>query len=136
MQSNTNNLPKSDRKLTPKQERVIAELLLHPTMKDACAAASVSQSTLWRWLQEKDFHDAYMKARRDTVSHAVARLQSATSEAVDTLRELMKDKATIATARVAASKAILDYSLKAIELEDIAERVKELEKMLAERKAK
>jgi hypothetical protein len=129
MQSNANNLAKSDRKLTPKQERIIAELLSHPTMKDACAAAGVSQSTLWRWLQDRDFHTAYMTARRDTVSHAVARLQSAASEAVDTLREVLKDNATIATARVSAAKAILDYSLKAIELEDLAQRVEELERL-------
>ena len=37
--------------LTHKQEMAIAALVSEPTMKDAAARASVSEVTLWRWLQ-------------------------------------------------------------------------------------
>lgn len=114
-------------KLTPRQERAILALLEHTTMKKAAAAANVSETTLWRWLQESEFQSAYTKARRETVKHAIARLQQNAAAAVDTLREVMTKETAPDFARVSAAKAILDYSLKAVELEDLADRIAMLE---------
>lgn len=127
-----NHTPNSDPQepcLTRKQDIAISALLSQPTIKEAAAVAKVGESTLWRWLQDKEFHAAYMKARRESVKQSIARLQKYTSAAVDTLHEIMINKSANAFARVSAAKAILDYSLKAVELEDIAERVDALESL-------
>ena len=62
---------------------------------------------------------------------AIARTQAATSEAVETLREVMNDKSAKGSERIAAAKAILDYAMKGIELEDHEQRLEELEAKLA-----
>jgi hypothetical protein len=60
----------------------------------------------------------------------VARLQRYAGEAVDTLHEVMTDREAPAFARTGAAKAMLDYAMKAVELEDLAGRVALLEKLL------
>src|SRR6185369_356394 len=116
---------------TTKQEKAIIALLNEPTTKEAAEAAGVSEVTLWRWLQQADFRAAYMEARRLAVQRAIARTQAVTSEAVETLREVMSDKAAKGSERIAAAKAILDYAMKGIELEDHEQRLEELEAKLA-----
>ena len=115
-----------------RQEKAIIALLNQPTMKDAAEVAGISEVTLWRWLQQPDFRALYMEARRQAVQRAIARTQAVTSEAVETLREVMK--CAMPSARVAAAKAILDYALKGIQLDDLEQRLSELEGKLAERR--
>ena len=131
MQDNATLSADFDSKLTPTQERAIIALLSHSTTRTAAKSVGVDEATLWRWLQDKDFHAAYMTARRETVKHAIARLQQISSEAVNTLREIVKDKKQPAPARVSAAKAILEFSIKSVELEDMADRVAEIEAVLA-----
>jgi predicted transcriptional regulator len=116
---------------TNRQEKAIIALLNQPTMKEAAEAAGISEVTLWRWLQTPDFRSSYMEARRVAVQRAIARTQAATTEAVETLREVMNDQTAKGSERIAAAKAILDYALKGIELEDHEMRLQELEARLA-----
>src|SRR2546423_9657819 len=117
-----------------RQEKAIIALLNEPTMKEAAEAAGVSEVTLWRWLQTAGFRAAYIEARRLVVQQAIARTQAATSEAVSTLREVMNDQSAKGSERIAAAKAILDYAMKGIELEDHEQRLMELEGKLAGQK--
>jgi hypothetical protein len=128
MKGNENQKPTpKEPGLTRKQETAIAALLSHSTMKEAATAAKVGETTLWRWLQEDDFHAAYMTARRETVKQAIAQLQNTTSEAVAVLKEVMSNKSANDFARISAAKAIIEYSIKAVEIEDLEQRVCDLE---------
>src|SRR2546423_15496705 len=118
---------------TNRQEKAIIALLNQPTMKEAEEAAGVHEVTLWRWLQQPEFRKSYMEARRLAVQRAIARIQAVTTEAVETLREVMNDQSSKGSERIAAAKAILDYALKGIELEDHEQRLSELEAKLAEK---
>jgi DNA-binding MurR/RpiR family transcriptional regulator len=120
-------------KLTRKQEVAIAALLTAPTIADAAHAVSISEPTLWRWLQRKDFQTAYRKARREAVSQAVAYLQRVAGEAVDTLRVVMRDSQKPASARISAARAVLELAIRGIELEDLEARLQVLEQCLADR---
>jgi Helix-turn-helix of insertion element transposase len=131
MQSNASFLGDTGDNLTPIQERAIVALLSNSTMKRAARSVGIDEATLWRWLQDKNFHTAYRTARRETVKHAMAWLQQISSEAVNTLREVMKDKTSKGSERVSAAKAILEFSIKAVEIEDLAHRVEELEYVMA-----
>ena len=136
MQPNATVLGDADDNLTPIQERAIVALLANSTIKRAAKSVGIDDATLWRWLQDKHFHAAYRAARRESVSQAIARLQQASTEAVNTLREIVKDKQQPAPARVSAAKAILEFSIKAVEIEDMAERLAEVEAILAQQPAK
>lgn len=115
-------------KLTQKQELVISALLQSPNMTEAAKAAGISETTLWRWLKNDDFKLAYAAARREAVQQAVVQVQRASCEAVRTLKDVMADSEAPASSRVAAAKAVLEMSLKAVETEDLERRIVELEK--------
>jgi Helix-turn-helix of insertion element transposase len=114
--------------LTRKQEDAIAALLSQRSVDEAARSAGVSVRTLWRWLQLPEFLYAYRKARRDTFSQSVARLQQASTAAVSTLLKIMVDINAPAASRVRAADCVLNHARSAIEVEDIEVRVSELER--------
>jgi len=113
--------------ITAKQEKAIAALIAEQTIRDAAARSGITEQTLFRWLKDKNFNAEYMRARRDAVQQAVARMQSATCEAVETLRAVMNDCKARGSERVSAAKAIIDFAYKGIDLEDFAARLSAIE---------
>ena len=118
--------------ITAKQEKAIMELLRNPTVREASQQAQVGERTLWRWLQEDDFREAYMEARKQAFSRALGLLQQALSEAVLVLKDVMNNPDTRDSSRVSSAKAILDTGLKAMALDDLDERISRLESMAKE----
>jgi len=116
-------------KLPKKKHEAVVALLEHPTVKEAAQAVGIGEATLFRWLQVPDFQDAYREGKRQIVNHAISRLQQATAEAVETLREVMNDKGKPPSPRVSAAKAILEIAIKAVETEDILSRLEVLERI-------
>ena len=116
-----------------KHEDAIAALLTCRTVEEAARAAGISTNTLLRWLRLPEFDKAYREARRSAFAQASARLQHGSSAAVSTLLKVMVDPSTPPGTKVRAADSVLDHSARAIELEDIEERVAELERVAAER---
>lgn len=112
---------------TAKREKVIFALLTKPTIQEAAQAAGVGERTVYTWLKERTFADAYHEARAAAVSQAIARLQQASSEAVDTLKGVMTSPDSPAPAKVATAKTVLDMALRGTETMELLRRVKELE---------
>jgi hypothetical protein len=75
-----------------------------------------------------------MDARREAVRQSIAHLQSATGEAVTCLRDVMKSAKASDAAKVSAARAVLELAMKAVEVEDLAERLAMLEKLMADKK--
>jgi len=115
--------------ITRNQEKAISALLVRPSVQEAAQVIDVSERTLWRWLEKPQFQEAYRRARRQAVSHAVAQLQRITSEAVQTLSDVMQDRGATSSARVSASRAVLELAIKAVEIEDLEVRISELEEV-------
>lgn len=134
MQENAALSPGIPSNLTPIQERAIVALISHATVRGAARAVKVDEATLYRWLQDEDFHAAYMNIRRESVSLSIARLQQSTMEAVNTLKAIAKDKKAPAASRVMAARSIIEYSIKAVEIEDLATRVREVEAVIKAQK--
>jgi AcrR family transcriptional regulator len=117
--------------LTPKQELLIAALLSSATIQDAAKAAGVSEATAHRWLRNAaGFDAAYRQSRRAAVGQATARLQQVSGAAVSVLVQVMANKTTPASVRVAAASKVLDFAIKAVELEDLDARLLALEASL------
>ena len=121
--------PESDdpNALTAKQEQALQAVISHPTLKEAALAAGISETTLWRYMQDKAFARRLREARRDAVNHAVTRLQRASSDAVTVLDDLMKSDKAPASARISAARTVLDYAIRAAETEGLRARIEELE---------
>jgi hypothetical protein len=116
--------------LSGKKTKAITALLFHKTLNDAAASVNISDVTLWRWLQEADFKEAYSEARSQLVRQAIGHIQKASSEAVQVLREVMLGRESPSSSRVAAAKAVLDTALKAVEVESLEVRISVLETQL------
>jgi acyl-CoA hydrolase len=114
-------------KLSHKQEQTIAALLTAPNLADAAHHAGIGGRTLLRWLKETAFQAAYREARRAVVQQAITQVQRATGEAVETLRNVMQDRESPASAKVSAAKTILETAVKGIEIEDLEARIAALE---------
>jgi DNA-binding MurR/RpiR family transcriptional regulator len=126
----------SDDKLTAKQEAALVALLAHGTIDAAYEAAGVSKSTMWRFLQDAAFQSRYRGMRRQLVESAIGQLQAGCTKAVTVLCEVAEDKQASASARVAAARTIIEQSLRAVELEDVIERVERLEGLLEQKEGK
>jgi hypothetical protein len=113
--------------LTPKQHKAIVALLTEPTMAGAAKAAGVGERTLYTWLDDPNFEEAYRLVRRKAVQRAIGRLQQVSSAAVAVLVRVMANEQTPAGTRVIAAKTVLEFSLRAVELEDITARIEALE---------
>lgn len=111
-----------------KQEAAITGLLTLPTIDDAANYAGISGPTLWRWLQDPTFQTQYRRARRHALGQATAQLQQASSAAVGALRAIVEDSKASSSARVMAARTVLEMALKAVEVEDLEERIAKLER--------
>jgi hypothetical protein len=114
-----------------KMEDAVAALLTARNVEEAAKTAHISTRTLLRWMKEPEFQTAYREARRTTYSQAVAKLQQGAAAAATTLLKIMLDQSAPASVRVRAAECIMDYSAKAIEIEDVEARVTELERAVA-----
>ena len=119
-------------KLTRKQELAVAALLTCRTVPEAAEAAKVSAVTLYRWQQLPAFKAQLREARRSVLDQAILLLQTVTTEAVEALRSVMNDRKADARARVAASRAVLELSLKVQQAEEFDSRLAALESAAAE----
>lgn len=113
-------------KQSRKEDDALAALLSCPTIVDAAKKAGVSEETLHRWLKQPDFKARYREARQQVVRHAVTRLQSATTQAVETLERNMG--CGNPSVEVAAARAVLDRAIESATLDDAMERLDELER--------
>ncbi len=113
-------------------EPVLAALLQHSTVAAAAKASRISERSIFRWLQRDDFQQRYRAAQRAVVDGAIGELQSATVEAVQTLRRNLT--CGNAFAENTAAQTILAQSLKAIEVQELQQRVEALEKLLEQQK--
>lgn len=113
-------------KKSRKSEQFIAALLSNPTIEAAAKSAGISDATAWRWLKDPKFAEQYRDARREAMRQTTARLQEAAGESVECLREVQRDGES-ESARVSAARTILEQALKAVDLEDVQQRLDALE---------
>lgn len=122
--------PDAAEALPAKQEAALCAVIAHPTLKEAALAAGVSETTLWRYMRDEAFSRRLREARRDATVHTIMRLQNASSDAVTVLHSLMMKEDAPAAARITAARTVLDYSIRAAEMEQLKARIEQLEEFI------
>ena len=112
-------------KFSRKKEEAITQLLMQRSVEEAARVTGIGTRTLYRWMQHPQFEAAYRAARRAAFGQASARLQQASSAAVSTILQILRDPSTRASTRVRAADLALCHGKAAIE-EDIVARLSEL----------
>jgi len=114
-------------KLGRKQEDAIAALLSQRNIDEAASAAGVGTRTLLRWMKIPAFDAAFREARRQAYGQSISRLQQGSTAAATTLLKIMVDPNSPPSCRLRAADSVLSHAAKAIEIEDIEARLRELE---------
>ncbi len=125
-------MPQREKTLTRRQDALITALLQHGTVARAAEASHVPVSTAWRWLQQRDFADAYRDARRTITERASAVLQQASTEAAAGLIHMMRDESLPPPLRFTIKRAVLELARSGEELADVQGSIAELKDMLRE----
>lgn len=110
-----------------KKEEAIVALISQRSIEDAPRTCNIPARTRYRWLKEPEFDVAYRTARRQAYGQSISRLQQGSTAAATTLLKVMVDTATPPSTRVRAAEAVSSHAAKAIEIEDIDARLRELE---------
>lgn len=90
------------------KEQVIAALLENPTLTAAAEAAGVSRRTVYNYLSDADFAEAF---RQQRIAQAIAReeqLSKERAEALRVVREIMFDTREPGAVRLKAAAKLLE----------------------------
>ncbi len=117
--------------ISTKQEKLIALLLTEKTIDEACKKANVNATTYWRWMQNEKFLWQYRKARRGILENTVAKLQSVTYQAIETLERNLNCENP--SAEIRSAQIILEQSIKGLETLDIEKRLEMIEDVMNEK---
>lgn len=93
-------------------EQLIAALLSNGTIKQAAAAAGLSERALYDRMAAADFQTLYKNAKADIIREAVIKLNSNLQAAIDTAAEIMTDSDVNPATRLQAAQTILNNAAK------------------------
>lgn len=112
-------------------EKVIVALLTESSISRAANKLRIDESTIFRLMQNPDFMSAYNDAKRRMLDNTLNAIQSASGEALETLRTIMSDQTVQPGTRVSAAKTILELSLRAFESQQMDQRISDIERSIA-----
>lgn len=114
--------------LNTKQLRAIQALLQETSIKKAAKKAGVSRDSIRRWMKIPEFKIELDRRRLELFNEGLNLLKLSTKKAALKLLELLdsKDKAQSRW----ASKEILNFAIRAAEIQDIEQRLERLEDKL------
>ena len=113
-----------------KKEEAVAAVLSQRNLEEAARVVGVGVATLMRWQKLPEFQDALRRARREALAQTIGRLQQGASAAATTLLKVMLDQNTPASTKVRDADTVMNHALKAMELEDVLERLTEVERVV------
>ncbi|MFZ5919306.1 MAG: hypothetical protein ACOYZ7_20430 [Chloroflexota bacterium] len=116
--------------LSANQQRAIAALLSEPTIRDAAKKAGIGERTLYRYLADPMFKAELRKRQDEILAATTAALVGMTGDAVATLRAVMQNKDAGDAVKVRAALGWLAHTRNAVELDDLAQRITELEERM------
>lgn len=119
-------------KLSRNQEKFLIALMSNGTIKDASEQAGITTATAYKYLNDPDFKKEHRRIRREAFEQATSRLTQSIDEAVEVLRTVMKDDGEVGATRVQASRTILSNAFKSYELQEVNERLDNLEEIMKE----
>ena len=102
-------------------------LLSNPTREIAAKQAGITSRTLRRYMALPAFKAEYLARHREMMTDAFSLAQRFSVDCVAVMVSISKDAGMPAGVRVSSSGRVLDVAMKGIELEDMAERVAELQ---------
>jgi hypothetical protein len=124
--------PQTGLKLTVRQTKALPYFLESASIHEVCRRANIGQSTYYRYLADDNFMVALEEARKQVTSGALEILKGSFSKAAQTLVSLLDNPQVWVKLR--ASERILETVMRLKEVEEIENRLEEVERIIVERK--
>jgi hypothetical protein len=106
--------------------KILMALACGASAENAARQVGVSESTVFRRLNDSDFCRRLQELKADMLRRAAAALAAASGEAVRTLLELMKTPNPPPT-RLGAARSVVEFSMKTREFTELEDRMAALE---------
>lgn len=116
-------------KLKPKQERLLVALFTENTNEAAYKKAGITHNTGYKYLNDPTFQKRYNEMKRLIMQETTQAIQQASTSAVKVLVGILNDTEANNSDKIRVASIILDNAYKALELDDITERIDKLERM-------
>ena len=113
--------------LSANQKKALVALLASPTIAAAAARCGLSERTLYNYLADDVFKTELRKRQDAVIQSVTAALVGLSTEAVATLRNLLRDPNVSSGVKCRAALGWLAQMRQSVELADLAERVSKLE---------
>ncbi len=117
--------------LTPRQYKIISEIVAGSNYTDACEKIHINRATFYAWLKIPEFTAELNRQRSELVSDAFGVLSQSITRAVEVLTALLDTKDE-RIKRLAAND-IIEHILQHKEIEDLQQRITAIESRLAEK---
>lgn len=117
-------------KLSAQQQTVLDTLMAGGSGPYAARISGVSLRTVRRWQASSDFQAAMAAATAAALETTCTALTTASTSAVLLLRAVIQDPAAQMSHRLRAATAVLDATLRWVELRSIVERLDRLEDVI------
>ena len=121
-----------DNALTVKQMKAITLLLTRSTREEVIKEVKISSETLYRWMRDPDFREELARQQNEVINEAISLLKANMTKAANTLVSLLDEKG--GELRRRAANDLIGHVLKARELEELEERLEQVERVVLERK--
>lgn len=118
--------------LTPKQHRFLTAMLEEQSIDAAAKTARITRATAYKYLDDDEFRKELQAARRTIIDGISNRLRKLGTKAIDTLNENLTDVEATPATKNSTAKIILEFIYRSHELENVTERLDEMEKLLEE----
>ena len=115
--------------MNPRKQKALTALLTFSTHREAARACGISDRQLRTYLRDPEFKKEYQQRLDLILEEATTQARRAMTPAVTALVEIVQDSTKSDTARILASRAILDAGLRMIDTTDTAERLSALEEI-------
>lgn len=118
--------------LNSRQIQFMKALLVKPTIKEAYQEAGIAENTAYKYLADPDFSKEYTEQKRESLRHVSTRLNDIALRSIAILDEVANDDEQTGASRIRAVEVALNYAYKGMELEDLNNRLTDIEDMLAD----
>lgn len=115
------------KELSRNQEKFLIALLDSGTVVEASKKAGITTPTAYKYLNDPIFKKKNRELRREKFEGAVAKIVDSVDDAIEVLKQVMNDEEEVGATRVQAARTVIANAFKSYELQEIEERLEQLE---------
>lgn len=118
--------------LTPKQHKFLTAMLEEQSIDAAAKTARITRATAYKYLDDDEFRKELQAARRTIIDGISNNLRKLGTKAIETLKDNLTDAEATPATKNSTAKIILEFIYRSHELENVTERLDEMERLLEE----